>query len=691
MAYGSSDMKKPGGSQESQKKRVSEIMRRFDDARRQKDHLLHKWYELDQFYRGEQYNNVRMPPWIPKPVTNFVHLVVTTKRAALAVENPSAIFRPVSPLEVDKVRDMQDIFDWVWKKIGARRVVRQCIETSKLLGTAIAHVYWDEHTGVLGGKDAYYEGEIRICEIDPANFFPDPTAYRLDDCQYIHVVEKKPRKWVENVFKTKIDKRSGDTGNDPYIEPYDRERQYNTVTKDDLVELHAHYERYWYEEPLMEKIEQTVEVPKLEANPETGEMVPVQEVDMETGMDKPTPTEEMVIGYTERPKIGPDGEPEVVGGWRYKVTYVCDGKILGVIDPLEPNMYPFAILYDFPQRQSFWGKSHAELILENQKLVNKVEGITAMIGTLLQNPQRVVNRNAGIHPDELQTYSNAPGHVWVVNSAADQAIKNLDPPQVPPALLNLAEAAKQNIREITGLNEAYMGESVGSLQTSQGVNSLIERATLRDRDQMEDLAEFLEQLIKLIMAFVTTKYTEERYMHVIRDPNNPDDYELRPFTGVNYRDIEYVLDINVSARAPVSMVRRAAEAKDLLQITGQYKQAFGVDIITPEEYIELSDMVDKRRIIDRIKKQRIENDMQRLEPVMTMIMEAVSNEIPMETIYQMAQNMLYQMHSGQANPQPYAMDGMSTPPGGQGIGSAADNTGDIQMQQAAMEMPMGEE
>jgi len=114
---------------------------------------------------------------------------------------------------------MQDIFDWVWKKIGAKRVVRQCIETSKLLGTAIAHVYWDEHTGVLGGEDAYYEGEIRICEIDPANFFPDPTAYRLQDCQYIHVVEKKPRKWVESVFKVKLDERGGDTGNDPYIEP----------------------------------------------------------------------------------------------------------------------------------------------------------------------------------------------------------------------------------------------------------------------------------------------------------------------------------------------------------------------------------------------------------------------------------------------------------------------------------------
>ena len=691
MAYGSSDMKKPTGSKEDQKKRVAEIMRRFDEARRQKSHLISKWRELDQFYRGEQYNNAKLPPWVPKPVTNFVHLVVTTKRAALAVENPSALFRPVSPLEVDKVRDMQDIFDWVWKKIGARRVVRQCIETSKLLGTAIAHVYWDEHTGVLGGEDAYYEGEIRICEIDPANFFPDPTAYRLQDCQYIHVLEKKPRKWVESIFKVKLTNESGDSGNDAYIEPYIRDRQYNAVTGDDLVELHAHYERYWYEEPLMEKVEQTVQVPKLEPNPETGEMVPVQEVDMETGLDKPTPTEEMVIGYEERPKIGPDGEPEVVGGWRYKVTYICNGKILGTIDPLEPNMYPFAILYDFPQRQSFWGKSHAELILENQKLVNKVEGVTAMIGVLLQNPQRVMSQKAGIDPSELQRYSNAPGHVWIVNGDANQAIRNLDPPQVPPALLQLAEAAKANIREITGMNEAYMGESVGSLQTSQGVHSLIERATLRDRDQMEDLAEFLEQLIKLIMAFVTTKYTEERYMHVVRDPSNPDQYELQPFTGVNYRDIEYLVEVNVTARAPISMVRRATEAKDLLQISGQYKDAFGVDIITPEEYIEQSDMVDKRKIIDRIRQDRIEKDLDKLNTVLQMALEAQMNGIPQENVFQMAQNMLAQIHSGQLSPQPYAMNGMgmSMAPEGQGIGSAADNTSEAQMHQA--EMPMGEE
>jgi hypothetical protein len=66
-------------------------------------------------------------------------------------------------------------------------------------------------------------------------------------------------------------------------------------------------------------------------------------------------------------------------------------------------------------------------------------------------------------------------------------LQYVDPPQIPQVLFNMLENAKANIREITGLSEAYMGQSVGSLQTSSGVNSLIDRSTMRDRDQMYDI------------------------------------------------------------------------------------------------------------------------------------------------------------------------------------------------------------
>ena len=95
-----------------------------------------------------------------------------------------------------------------------------------------------------------------------------------------------------------------------------------------------------------------------------------------------------------------------------------------------------------------------------------------------------------------------------------RAIYHVIPPQIPQSLFNLYETAKANIREITGLNEAYLGENVGSLQTSQGVNSLIERATMRDRDQLKDLEDAVENITRLLVAFITTKYDAPRFIRI---------------------------------------------------------------------------------------------------------------------------------------------------------------------------------
>lgn len=146
---------------------VKKVMRRLEKSKKHKQPYIPTWTELDEFYRGDQYKNSKLPPWVPKPVTNFIHLVVTTKRAAMAGDNPMATLRPLGPDDVRKISNMQKIYEWAWKRTKARALVRDNIETSRLLGTAIGHVYWNENTGVKGGTGALYEGEIEVKEIDP--------------------------------------------------------------------------------------------------------------------------------------------------------------------------------------------------------------------------------------------------------------------------------------------------------------------------------------------------------------------------------------------------------------------------------------------------------------------------------------------------------------------------------------------
>lgn len=627
--------------------KVKRILARHKKAVAHQQKYWPDWKELDEFYRGDQYKDSKLPPWVPKPVTNFIHLVITTKRAALSGENPMAILRPQAPDDVSNVKKLQIIYEWVWKRIKARSILRDNIETSKLLGTGIAHAYWDEHTGVLGGTNAQYEGEIKLKEIDPMSFFIDPNAYRLHDAAWCHVVEKRSRQWVEKEFGVSLEDIGSETAN--YGENYNREyfNDIENAKEDGQIDFHSHYERYWNTEKMTEQ------QPVTQMDP-LGNIIETEEMD----------------------EVETDEE---VGGWLYKVTYIAGTKEVGSIERLEPNMYPFAVLYDFKQRQEFWGRGTASLIIENQKLINKVEGIIAMIGTLLQNPQKVISKRSGINPVEAMKYSFAPGHVWVTNEGDPaQAMHWQTPPQIPQALVNLAEMAKENIREITGLNEAYMGQSVGSLQTSGGVNSLIDRATMRDKDQMFDIEEYVDQLTRLILGFVTTKYVDERVVRLIEDKNRPEETQtFMEYVGTDFADMEYDLDIDVSSHAPVTQARREAELDTLL--TNQYQFNITPRVITPQEYVEGKRMVDSQKIIARMNREEMQNDIDILSNVAGMMAEAIQDgQIPPEEIMAMAEEQIRGLKSGEI-----PLDANEAALGGGALGNVS-NSGQVQAQQAGV-------
>lgn len=574
----------------NQKTNAQIILEKFKRAKTKRENTKDAvWQELDAYDRNEQWDLESTPDWLPKPVTNFIHLVKYTKRAALAMENPTGKLRAVSPQGKDRVIELDQAFQYVWERIKARKVVRQNIETAKLLGTGIAHVYWNEFkegrlgSTVLGDKEYRFEGEICIREIEPASFYPDPNAFTIEDCSFIHIVERKSLEWIKKNPKFKGSFSSLDQMSENNDAPLERGEIYlrdYTLEADGLIDFHTHYSK----------------------------------------------------------------EPNNEGGFDYYVTYIAGDKQLGKKQKLRPNRYPFAILYDFPQRQDFWGMSTCQFILDNQRIINKVESIIAMIGTLMQNPQKVVSAQSGINPDEMTKYGNLPSVTWVANGDPSRAVHYIQPPNIPQVLFNLLGNAKENIREITGLTEAYLGQTVGSLQTSSGVQSLIERATMRDRDQMYDIELYIEDLSKLIIDFMTEYYEEERQIRIMGE--NPEEYEFKSFVGTDFKDLDYDIFIDVSAKAPVTRMREAQEAKDLLNMQGQF--GFNPPIVTPQEVVDMMDFSNKRQLIERMNFAELQNKAEEAMQVAQMLTEALANGVQPEEAMQMAQQMFAQMDE-QAN------------------------------------------
>lgn len=575
-----------------------ERFRKAREKRQQKDSL---WKELDAFDRNDQWSLQDAPNWLPKPVTNYIHLVKYTKRAAFAVENPTGKLRPVSPAGVERVRKLNKAYEDTMERIKARKIVRQNIETAKLLGTGIAHVKWNEfHEGkmgstVLGDEGYQYEGEIELKEIEPASFYPDPNAFCIEDCEFIIVRERRPYAWIKNHPKLgeKLQGKenakaeslgSAEERGEIYLRDYE-------TNNEGLVDFLSYYEK--------------------EMNKETG-------------------------------------------GFEYKVAYLANGKVL-LEEKLRPNRYPFVLLYDFKQRQDIWAMSTCQFILDNQKIINKVESIITMIGLLLQNPQKIVTRSSGISPRKLALYGGMPQQVWQTNDPnPSQSIHYVNPPQIPQVLFQLLEQAKQNIREITGMSEAYMGQNVGSLQTSGGVNSLIDRSTMRDRDQMYDVELYIAELSGLVIDFMTEYYQEERLIRTMGKKD--EDPQFEAFKGTDFKDLAYDIAVDVSAKAPITRMREVQEAKELLNTQGQYFNDSPIKVIKPQEAIRMMNLVHGEDIIERMNMEEMTNKTQQAMQVAQMMAEAMPQVGPEEAT-KMGMAMFEQM----ANPQAAAQQaGMPT-------------------------------
>lgn len=578
------------------KSRGNIILDMYAAAKNQRQRMDGIWKELDAFDRNQQWELSEAPPWLPKPVTNFVHLVKYTKRAAFAVENPVAKLRPVSPKGIEKVETLNKAYEDTFDRIKMRKLIRDNIETAKLLGTAIGYMYWNEEkegrmgTTIQGDDGYHYQGEIEVQQIEPSSFYPDPNAFCIEDCEYIIVRERLPLSWVKKHPKFKDKFQKVETSESSTIDPADRgeiyQRDYGTMNNDRICDFLKCYTKTMNEE----------------------------------------------------------------GGFDYKVEYMANGKYL-LEEPCRPNRYPFAILYDFPQRQDIWGMSTCQFILDNQKIINKVESIIAMIGTLLQNPQKVVDKNSGINPKQLSKFGNAPNIVYESNTRPSEAIHIIQPQAIPPQLFNLLEAAKQNIREITGLTESYMGQNVGSLQTSSGVQALIDRATMRDRDQMYDVELYVENMTKMLIDFMTEFYDEARLVRIFDDKG--DIVEWLSYVGSDFANLSYDVVVDVSSKAPITRMREAQEAKELINLQGQFGQQYPTQLLTPQELIKSLNLAKGDEIIARMNMEELTNQTEKAMNVATMMYEALSQGIEPEQVMNMGQQMMAQIdEKGQSGRDP---------------------------------------
>jgi hypothetical protein len=606
--------------EEEIKQQISKFGQRFNRSSETKHKLMATVNILDMFDRGEQWQGA-IPPWVPKPVTNYIRFIRTLKRANLASNIGKAHFFPEHADDAELVNNLQEAYDHVWdrKKVGSN-VVRKAVDRALLQGTAIAYVYTDDtavggkYFGEGDQKNSLFKGDICIKRIPIGNFFPDPDAYCIEECKWVEYTEVVALETIRNTpaFRKyceeegtlkKLDAlkndeldRTDDASGDNFDRDYKRTDGGQTIQGDELATLHVHFEKYYKG-----------------------------------------------------------------GKWHVDSTYYLkntDFYLLRIEDMNVPEL-PFAVLYDEEEEGTFWGTSTAMDILENQKIVNKLQQTASVLGVMHQNPQKVVWRESGINAKELARTGTLPGKVWTSNVDPTKAVRTVEPMDIPKGLFELDDRTQGNIREITGVNEAYTGQSVGSLTTSSGVDSLIDRATIRDKDKMIQIDEFVERISHLIVLNILHNWQDERPIAKTM-PNGTQEFsQFNPVKDKLTREnLSWRVRSNVYASAPMTQASRREQADKLMNMQGQYQ--FNPPLITTEEYVKMQEFDNGFEIIQRMEadrarmeKEKAQNLAQQISQLAEQLNQMLGTGMPPEQaaqqVQQMAQEMLDKQRQAEQN------------------------------------------
>jgi hypothetical protein len=563
----------------------------IDFRRQRKDGT---WKELDSFDRGDQWNDKgSMPSWIPKPSSNYINHVKKLKTGELIIDDYLGELKPLAPEQADNIFLLQKSYEQLWEKLNVRFKIVDVVQASRLLGTGILYVGWDENY-IGGTRNHLYQGEIMITPIEPSTFFLDPQAFELEEALYCgtytrttvdHIkadasIEKEAKKkFVENRKNNQYAGEDQATRGEIYARDY-------SSYQEDVVDLITFYEK--------------------EANED--------------------------------------------GGFSINVTYIADGIILKEVKGIKPNVFPFVILRQHNARQDFWGISDCQLILPNVKMINKVQSIIGTIATLYQNPQKIVYEGAGIDPRIVSKYGNAYGLVYLSKHPDLQnVIRNVEVSEIPMALMSYIEFLKRDIQEFTGLTDIATGKGAGSLQTSGGVQSLIERSLVGNQSEYVAFEKFLEKLSYMVITLAIEYYTDDRLMRMkAEDPNGDVEYEYIPFTAEFFKEIAWDFSIDITQK--LKHTEQSNQEKMRMLAEWQLQYSPDISIVTPEDMIKAFNPANRDVILARIEQERQQKSMENAQMIAQTIMQA------MEQIQ--IQEMQMQQAQSQAMPQPMEGGGM---------------------------------
>lgn len=570
---------------------VNRLRALYLDAQREKRKHYERWWRNYRLVNNQA--GASGAGWAPAPRDSEIYPTLSALVGWMTDQNtiidcfPQA--DPHSPFYsfVSKLaEDMSQLMYTNWLVEDYDAQVKLSLWDTFIYGTGIFKNVWDQ------SLDGGY-GNAVIRRVDPYAFYVDPMATSMDDAEYF--VEKRRMSFQE------VERRF------PNSSLILRASSYEGMEEDEKPTLTGFSTR-------------PNDPPNLGSLPGGGTLWGKNSQRKTSPRDSSTPTivvyefwlRENDISDTYEDEMEDDdddtkdrklevSETSCVTKWR--VVVVANGEVLMdeyAEDLWNHGQHPYE-RYVFDDIGEFYGISLVDHLAYPQIYINRLLTALQQNAELTGNPVFIDPTNSGLSRVGI---TNRPGQRLPVSPAAmnsGQGPHWIDPPQMPPQVLELINFWISRIENTSGLSAIVRGATPTQRNSEGVISSVQEAAFVRIRAGLRNLEKALEKCAVKICDLIAEFYTEPRITSIIGPEGQQTSLVLqaRHFYGPTKEGgapLKFMIQIKAGASAPTSRQARTAEADTM----------FAMGALDTRSLLEAHQYPHIDTVMKRVKEERAE-------------------------------------------------------------------------------------
>jgi hypothetical protein len=516
----------------------------FISARKDKTPRIDSWNRNYKIINN-RYQSAQFASWAPQPRDSEVYPICSSLVAWMTDQEPDIGFTPAADPQslyysqiISVASDANNIFATSWLNEEYDRQYKLMLWDGLMCGTGIVKSIWDNAA-------ADGAGNAVVRRVDPYEFYPDPNASNLDDCEYMVEAHQWSYDQISRMYPDTAHLLH--TGSGERLDQRPRLYGSSLLPRANLGFLPSGT-GLWSGKP------------RSGGPPQAAMIYTVYEYWLKENTYEDLDIDEQSPGYNAY----------AIPKW--KCVVVCGGNIL--FEEWAEDLWSHAKHpYDdwrFDDIGEFWGISLIDHLSLPQLYLNRLLTALEQNSELCGNPIFVEPANSGTQRTAI---TNRPGERLTVQSS--QANSNLPrwltPPTMPQQVMDLINFWISRIENTAGINGMQKGQDPSQRVSNNTVNSVQEAAFVRIRSALTNLGWTYRRSATKLISLISQNYTESRVVAILGPDGQATSLFLRPFhfydpSADSSEPLKFIIRADAGSNQATSRQARVAQALQLFAI-----------------------------------------------------------------------------------------------------------------------------